>query len=238
MKNNVIFLLIIAPFIYIQKIYADPVIVIELKPYPEIANTIDCQALSQDLKRPGSIAKHCISGILDQRIVVGIMATYRGYLNLSDQYGTITFPYMHPKPKIDLLITNRIIPIMMAGNTVHHWEIEEGTPAVMYSINRQQDENTKLFYWETKKVEIPPSTRVIDVNTIVLIEKPENIYEPTGLSVTQESPHLVLPVMYVKNNQSLTSQALYMLDLRGFFGRVKNLYKKEPQRYSKQIDIL
>jgi hypothetical protein len=221
-----------------QRIYADPVVIMELKPYPEIANTVDCQNLSRDLKNPGAIAQHCISGILDQRIVMGILATYQGYLNLSDQYGMITFPYMHPKPKIDLLITNRIVPILMAGNTVHHWEIEEGTPAEMYSITRRQDENTKLFYWDTKKVEVPTSTRVIDINTIILLEKPENIFEPTGISVTQESPHLVLPILYVKNNQSLVSQALYMLDLRSFFGRVKNLYKKEPQRYSRQIDIL
>ena len=232
-----IFLLIIACFTYIQKIYADPVIVMELKPYPEISNTVNCQALSKDLQKPGSIAQHCISGILDPQLVMGILASYRGYLSISDDYGIITFPYIHPKPKVDLLITPRIMPIMMGGNTVHHWEIEEGVPAAMYSITRKQDDNTKLFYWETKQAPLPPSTRVIDLDTIILLEKPEDIYEPTGLSITQESPHLVLPIIYVKNNQSLVSQALYMLDLRSFLGRVNKMYKKEPQRYTKQIDI-
>lgn len=245
MKCIKYFFLIIACFTYKQTLFCDALIILDLKPYPILLDENRCEQMMENLKFPGKIAQYCMFGILDPNLAAGVFATYGGYLNVSDEMGLITFPYVHNKPKIKLVITSKITPILMAGNTVHHWEIDKGTPTQMYSIVRKKDEDNKISYWETTQLELPKNSRV-PVDSIILLAKPDHIVVPLpeidekgqriGVSLTQESPHLILPDIYVKKGNNLISHALYMLPLRHLFSPVRFEFKKEPQRFIKQLE--
>jgi hypothetical protein len=229
-------LIIIACFLYIKNLKADAIISLFLRPYPIIPETSFCQEVAHALKKPGKLAEYCVFGILDEKDVAGIFATYGGYLDVSDSLGHLVFPYKHPKPVIQLLVTHRITPIMIIENTVDHWEIEKDTPAAMYSIERKQDENTKLFYWDTQPASLPDKSNILP-ETMIIIAQPHYVYVPIGVSLTQESPHLVLPEIYIKRGINSLSDALYMLNLAFLFEPIHFIYKKEPQRYITQPDI-
>lgn len=226
--------LIIPCFIFVNTAYADALIVLDLKPYPLVAESEHCQELTRNLKIPGAIAQHCIFGVLDKDLVVGVFATYGGYLNVSDAYGILAFPYKHTAPKVNLLITSRLTPIMMSGNTIHHWELVQGAAADMFSIERKQDENTKVYFWDTQRKSLPDNAR-IPLETVIILAKPHHIYVPVGITPTQISQHLVLPNIFIKKGLNLISHALYALNLKHLFGPIRYEYKKEPQRYTRQL---
>lgn len=229
------FFIIIACFMYKQTTFAKGLITLHLKAYPSIINEEYCSHVHNRIKRPGKLAEYCLFGILDQRLVAGVFATYAGFLNVSDELGTLTFPYDHNKPSIKLLVSDRLTPIFMADNTIHHWELDPGTHAKMYSMERKLDEDLKLYYWDTKPIELPQNMR-IPIDSLIVVAKPENIEVPIGASDTNESPHLILPDIYVKKGNNLITHALYALNLKHLFRPVRFQFKKEPQRYIKQLD--
>lgn len=205
---------------------ADSVLVLSLKPYPTMPEQDYCHLISRSIREQGQIALHCIYGISDKQVPIGIFATNRGYLTISDQLGQIAFPYKLSKPVIDLLITPKIQPVMMFGNTVHHWQLEPHSHAVMYRYILEQDASTKLYYWTVQQIALPQNGQ-IPLNAVILFAKPHNIYIPLGITPTKESANYVLPDMYVKKGINNASQSLYLLELKHLFGSVRHLDKND-----------
>jgi len=167
-----------------------------------------------------------IKELLNPDITNGIFATYHGYLALSAPDGQISFPLWHPDPVVHLVITDRVTPIMMQSNTVHHWEIEEKTPASMYKLARTKDPNSDLFFWNVTEEKIPDNL-IIPFDAILIFAKPDTIYVPTGIVLAQDSPNLHLPDIYVKPEINKLSNALYVLYLKHFFGSIRRSIKRE-----------
>lgn len=211
-----------------QMLHPEAIMTLFLRPYPSFPHAKYCKEISNSLKSPGALANYCIFGILDKRLIDGVFATYGGYLNVSDELGQLSFPYKGAKPIIKLLITNRLAPILMAGNTVHHWELEEKSQATMFTMERKQDEATQLYYWEVKPAKLPED-HIVPLNALVIIAKPHHIFVPAGITPTQESPHMILPDIYIKKGLNLLSHSFYMLNLRHLFGPIYYDYKNEPQ---------
>jgi hypothetical protein len=236
-------ILIIACFLHIKNLQA-AVITAFFHPYPELLKENYCKDISLTLKNPPTIAQakaqaqaiapYCLYGVLDTKLAIGIIASYGGYTTASDEYGQISFPYLHTKPEIKLLVASKVTPIMMGGNTVAYWELEANSPASAYIIERKQDNDTKEFYWNTQPAQKPDNLR-IDDDTLLIIEDPPSIYIPIGATPTIESPHLILPDFYVKKGIKINSQAVYMINLRHLFSPVKNEYKKDSQGYISNI---
>ncbi len=157
-----------------------------------------------------------------------IFATYGGYLTISDYNGQIIFPRMQQKEELTLIITENIKPVFMIGNTIHHWELV--SPAQIYSVIRKQDHKTKLFYWDVQP-EKELANNIIPLTSIVLFIKPRNIIVPTGITITNDNPQLVLPTLYAKKSINPLTPTLNVLNIRQFFGALPSSIKKINNTY-------
>lgn len=170
-------------------------------------------------------------------IVAGIPVSYGGYLTVSDLQGSVSLPRLHEKPIVTFLITPRITPMVMGGLTIHHWEREEGTPAVLYIAERTQNAKTKKFEWLVHQEPLPKSM-IIKPSTIIIFAEPESIVIPTGIFQTTNQPNLVLPDLYVKDDIVLNQRSLYLLNIKQFFGPMLSIYKKKPTLYQKHPEYV
>lgn len=223
-------------------LFGDPVITFFFQPYPLLSDYTDsnkqkpselAQHIAESLKKPGKIAKACVFGLRNEH-VAGIIATHDGFLDISNGYGQITFPRKHEKPHLKLIVTSKIIPVMMTGNTVHHWELEKKVPTVAYRADQKQDQETKAYFWNIQPIELPDSNR-IPLDTIVILAKPKNMYIPSGVTLTSDSPNLILPDIYVKKGIKSAAHALYLLNLKHFFSPIRYMYHKQSTGYSRQL---
>lgn len=199
------------------------VILMSFKEFPIIENNERIVKLHKKLSQPATAAKQHLKALHNRQLLSGIFGTYAGYLNVSDYYGNMVFPRLHTPPVLNVIITSKMTPIAMLGNTLSHWELEEGTPAAMYRYEQKVDEESKLLYWDVKKVDLPENSIIPSTNSIVIVAKPQDIYIPEGITPTSSSTHLLLPDIYVKKTISKRSTAFYLLNLSHFFG---TLYEK------------
>ena len=221
-------------FCFLPNIYAEQVITLFLKQYPIISVDQAAQKLAQKLHKPGKIATNQVKNYFSPSQLSGIFATYGGYLIASDVNGEISFPRRHSKPVIYLIITEHLIPIVMSGNTIHHWELDPSMPAHMYKYEQHVDPDTHLHYWQVTQVPVP-ADHIIPLESIAIMANPKYVYVPQGITVFKETPHLVLPDIYIKKGINLTTQALYMLNLSHYFGPIIPLHKKEKLGYSRHL---
>lgn len=221
---------LIVTFLSLIENRADPVITFFMKPYGPCISSDTAQQASVNLRKPHKLAKTSLASLNTCPPIAGILSTYAGYLALSDPDGQTTFPKKHILPFVYLLITPKITPILIASNTIHHWDIAEPHRAVMYKVERLHNEAEELYYWNITKVPIPANHRV-PLESITIIMKPDHIYVPEGITLTEESNNLILPPIFVKKITKINTTALYMLNVRQFFGHSSPLYKKGTRRY-------
>lgn len=166
----------------------------------------------------------------------GIFVSFMGYLAASNYLGQVTLPFILQQPsqacsscyEFSLLITEKIVPIFMVGNTIHHWEIIPTTKNAFYSLERKQDPETQLYYWEIQEKPLP-ANNMIPLNTITIFAQPENIYVPKGITLTNSNPQLFLPPLYAKQELNRVEPSLITLKTRQFFDPVKSVTKKNNE---------
>lgn len=231
------YIFILSCFSYYLSTNADNLLTFFLNPYPNWIKKDQCEEALTLLAEPGRLAEYCAYGIVDQSLVTGIFATYAGYLAVSDEIGQISFPLLHTKPTVHVLVTNRLTPIMMLGNTLHHWELDKDVPAAMYAFDKEFDQESQLYYWNVHVVTIP-ETGHIPVDTVVLLAKPQYIFISMGITpIEQITPHYVLPNIYIKKGINIAGNALYMLNLNNFYAPIKDKLQRQPTRYLRLLNI-
>jgi hypothetical protein len=188
------------------------------------------------LKKSHGIAKQTINGIIHHHVTSGIFSSYFGFLNVSDQNGQTVFPRKQSKPVLEIIITNKITPIMMYQSTVSHWELVPGAPAEMYHAEQQEDPDTKLTFWNIEKVPLPADNHIPLQDALIIIAKPQNIMVPTGITLSEPSANLILPDMYIKKSIETARNAIYVLNLSFLFRPIDLLYKKEKIKYETLIN--
>ena len=232
-RYNIFYLFILALFYNNPILGAEQLITLFLKPYPVVSIPEASKKLVNKLHRPGKIARNQSKNYLAPS-VSGIFATYGGFLTISDLQGEISFPRKHSKPFIYLVISERITPIIMSGNTIHHWELQEGVPSAMYKMEQKVDPDTKINFWEITQ-EPAPINNQLPLESITLIADPKYIYIPLGITTFKPVPFLLLPDIYIKKGINLTENALYILNLTHYFGALIPIYKKDKDRYSRYL---
>ena len=220
---------ILAIFFSFINLKADQVIILTMAPYPVVHESPEAKRASEKLKKAGRIHKLGIKALGRNPVTKGIFSTYAGWLGMSNHDGQTTFLYKHTNPLVYLVITNKITPIMMAGNTIHHWTIEQNNEAKMYKMERLQQEQEGLFYWLTEEVSLPENG-VLPNESITILTKPKDVYVPEGVTLAENSPNLVLPTIYIKKGIKTNSNALYILNLRQFFGKLHPAHKATNDR--------
>lgn len=216
------------------QLHADALLSFFFEPYPTVFAKEYAHELDTKLKKPGRIARHRLYHQHNNNIIAGIYSTYGGFIDISDVNGQTSFPLKHDKPRILVIITTKVTPIIMAGNTVHHWELEEGTPTALYVIEKKQDTQTKLWYWEVQQHPYIED-RKIPVESLIILARPKDIYVPLGISLSKPSPHIILPTLYVKKGIKSVNNALYLLNLKQFFGPITYIYKRQAKQYSSHV---
>lgn len=165
----------------------------------------------------------------------GIIATYGGYITTSNISGQVIFPFIGQTADFLFLITESITPVIMIGNTVHHWEISPTTPAKSVSVVRNYDKKTQTYFWNVQPVE-NPKKNIIPLNAIVILQKPNDIIIPSGITITSSDAQFRLPPIYAKGTINRVTPALHALRIKNFFNPVKIIYKKQQELYySNQI---
>lgn len=181
-----------------------------------------------DFRAPGSIAKHCVACIAKHSPVAGIIATYNGYVSVSDYNGEIVFPRRHQKPVVNILITKELIPIFMFSKTIHHWELVPGVPAVMYSIKRIDNPDGDSE-WDITSMDVPADNKIHPA-TLIIDADPKFIIINQGKTPTIQSPNLVLPPVLVKKGIEIVPRSIENLDIRFLFKPVATKNKQEAVR--------
>jgi hypothetical protein len=153
----------------------------------------------------------------------GIIVSYFGFMTTSDKSGEIMFPRRHQKPDFSLLVCDNPQPIFMLENTIHHWQVGKHAKHAFYTIKREQDPRTKLYFWDVKKAALP-TDKHLPVNTLVVFAEPETVYVPEGITVANDKPQLFLPPLYAKPSHSAAKNTLAALEIRAFFDPISRIY--------------
>lgn len=217
----------------------DHIMTFFVQPYPidevgEAKNKKMIDKLQQTIATPGKIAYKITKAQIPDSLN-GFFVTYRGYVVVANMMGQITLPRLTQQPLLPVLITEQIEPIMMIGNTVHHWELSKNNPAQMYMLERKEDPETKLTFWEYKESALPENN-IIPLNALVLLTRPKDIVVPLGITLSTPDQQWILPTLYAKKNSSLLESALSILKVRQFFGPITVIRKKASNtNYASQI---
>jgi hypothetical protein len=211
------------------------VITFFFKQYPLDADAHQLQKTCATLKDPAKNESFCMNKILGYTPIAGIISTYAGYMNTSDLNGQVVYPRRHMSAKIYLLITQTITPVFMAQNTIHHWELNPGIPAQLFEAEREQEKESGEFYWHIEEIPLP-ADNVVPLESILIFGKPNNIVVQTGLIATTKMNELMLPDIFVKRDLNIIMNALYILNIRHFFGRTKFMYKFQDTSYEKLLN--
>ena len=154
----------------------------------------------------------------------GIFVTYFGYSAPSDENGQVSFPRKHQNPKFSILVSNKIDPIFMLENTIHHWELKKDASSALYTVERKQDEKSKLFFWSVEKASLSKDN-IIPLDTITIHAHPDTINIPTGITITSKSEQLLLPPVYVTSEIKLPESTLAFLQNSSFFSSVQHAFQ-------------
>lgn len=214
----------------------DSVITMFVQRYPNIKVPLAQEKLdtvSKKLQQPGYLLNKIVKSKRVETGVGGINTMYLGYVGFSDHNGQITFPRKQQKSSINLLITRKVQPVyIIAPDTVANWMLDKHETAEMYNFKLHQDSETKLYYIETKKVDLPDDN-MISLDTIIFVANPKNVFVPEGATITHYSPNLILPTIYIKKHFDFSYNALYTLSIKQYFGQVHSEYKQEDENIAK-----
>lgn len=213
-------------------------IILFVDKYPNVKipkNKETKESLSKKLKQPNFVWKDAIKQHRLSSGIPGILAMHLGNSCTSDKDGQLTFPRTFQKPVVHLLVTKGIQPVyMVAPATVHNWMLDKHMPSELYEFSFHKDEDTDLYYIDTKKVPLPKDS-MISFDTIIIISDPNNIFVPLGATMTQYSANLILPTVYIKKNFDFSYNALYTNSIQQYFEAITSDYKPEEQTIAKII---
>jgi hypothetical protein len=167
----------------------------------------------------------------------GFIALYGGYVDYSDVDGTITFPLLHKKPKVRLVITPDIKLVNLYGNTIAYEALPEKTIAKSYTIERKMDKQ-KILFWQVTESKVKKHDR-INPTSVVILTKPKNLVVTLGDFLATSDANLTIPGIYVVGNIDQEKILLNFLDIRRYFEQInvaeKVVSDKKTQRLIKNL---
>lgn len=210
------------------------VITFFLKPMAENSPTAD----SSTTKNPiGTAIKSIVNKIFNKHPQTGIYATYNGNVTVSDINGQITFLRKAVEPKLHLLITEEIEPLLtnpLQKNIIEGFVIEPTINHKFYLLERQENRSTNEYEWIVKEEPISKNKK-IPYNTIILFVNPDDVAISTISKTVKMNGNLLLPDVYIKPNSDLQLTVLSFLKIRQYFSRVKKKYEFKPELYQERI---
>ena len=214
------------------------VITLFMKPYEELEALPEFQ--TPDVKEhlfqdPFYLARTYLAGNFkyetDPR---GVYVIYKGYVDRVDFNHQVTFPRLTEKDEIDLIITRKLRPIAIVGNTVNKFVRDKKAPIAYYHLKRVTDPKTHFAYWEAAKQEVQHDLE-LSPDAMLIIAEPEEIFIPTELVVATAGPNLVLPPIYATEKLKKDHAALSFIKVNHYFAPVEKVTKIAEKRDAQMI---
>lgn len=202
-------------------------ITLMFKPYPNVKAALD------QLKKPDKLAHHTLVRITEQAPIIGIVGTYAGYIQASDENGEMIFPRKQTGTQLFLLVTPEIQPVLMFPHTVKEWELVPDKPHAYFSVNRVTDPDTELTYWNVTEAKLEPA-QPINLETIIVIANPQDLVIPTGITLTNSAVNLQLPTIYSQNSLDTSLNAITMMNMAYLFNPATQCEIKKDKYFAEQ----
>lgn len=201
------------------------------------------ERLQQKLDTPGKISQRMLkNSLLDMHATNGIFVLYAGYSAVSDINGQVMFPRKNQKPQVKILVTQSIKPLFNPtvpdpSKTLQGWQIIHPEQASYYLMQLIKNPKTNTYVWQTTEQMLPKNLIVPD-DAIIIFADPDYISIPTGNPRTAaNSPHFMLPDIYVNPKITNPLAAIRFLKIRKYFAPVPLSYKFGQRQYSVQVAL-
>ncbi len=212
--------------------HAAPRINLYLENYPLSPDKV--QRMANKMNQPRKITQYQLERLFEYQPKVGILATYAGYLDVSNVNGLLMFPRKHIAPEIMLVITPQVEPEFMFGTTIHHWKLKESEKQAFFKISREYDKEAESYFWNTTQVSAPESN-ILPLESLLIFARPKDVFVPTGITETNGSENLTLPMIYIKKGAGVLDNAFFVLQISSFLRPIEIIYKPEAKRYQDQL---
>ncbi len=228
---KILFLTILAANSH-QQFALDTIITMYLQKFPYFKapknDQKSLESISKKVQQPGYLTGKIIKSHKHSSGVPGIMCLYAGHVALSDEKGQVIFPRDQGQtPHVNILLTKGLKPAyIVAPATLHNWQIDPKQPTKMYYIQLKQNPETQLYYFEATEKSTPKNNG-IPLNTIIIISDPENVFVPLGATITDYSPNLTLPNIYIKKEFCFVYNSFYTLAIKQYFRQTDATFQQE-----------
>ncbi|MGB8468337.1 MAG: hypothetical protein WCE21_05005 [Candidatus Babeliales bacterium] len=192
----------------------------------ESADLLSVEKAQRLVSTPGLLSRYLFKKQLNTHTLSGICASYLGSMAISNINGQLTFDRKQIRPEFYILVTPIIKPVFMIGNTIHHLETAETQPKRVYQLTYQADAPTGIYFWKTMSSPLFEHN-IIPLNAVIIFADPDDVYIPEGSTIVSKQIQLALPDIYVKKSINRINHALWLLNIRQFFGSVKLHEKQE-----------
>ena len=186
------------------------------------------------LAKPAHFSRLMLQHSLRPLTYPGMYATYAGFVTHSDANGQITFPRKSLNDDLTLVVTARLQPSIVHGDTVQKLFLRQGFSAAYYHFQRMTDPDSKTSYWNITPIPTPADGTIPGL-AVVLLADPEHIIVPQEQIVTISGPTLFLPTLYATKDMDAGLTALSFLKISKYFSLVNMAYQTGNDRYDSVI---
>jgi hypothetical protein len=214
-----------------QSIFAEPNIIAFFK-YEKPQIDLEAEALQHKIDKPGKIARWGLKQLLTIPLsTLGIIGAYAGYCTVTNSIGQLIFPRKHAKDEVTLVITQKIKPVIVRGQTVRNFIVTPGAASKWYTLTRESNEKTPTAFWTTKSLEPQESAR-IPADALIIFANPEDILIPQSPIATINGTTLLLPTLSVTKHYRVEPNALQFLKISKYFSTVKLSHRYLADRFA------
>ena len=184
--------------------------------------------------KPNKLDRDMVRKYTKHHINQGILVNYAGVVTFSNEDGQVTLPLRQTKERVAVVVAQSITPVLLQGNTVHHFEVSPHVTAAYYIFERIKDRKLNKYVWKITQTKLPKNNK-IPASALVIMADPEDIMIFEGSFPTEKSPNFVLPDIYVKPTIAQENNVLHFIKTSKFFAPVKPLIKYDSDRYMRII---
>jgi|GEM_PF-4426465 len=200
--------------------------------YLPLRYDVPAQEIYQLLVKPQKNAYLVLKKIGSAHPLMGILATYAGYITTSNEFGEIIFPRHQERTPLYIAITEEIAPVMRFFGTIDHWEFSSIKDTLFIEIDLQRsttspDASGEQFSVKTVSI---PEDNIVPYATIVIFGDPDDFEIPEGLFPHNHKKHWILPPLVLKKSTGATKNMVTTLPLLQFFRPLSIIAQKpNPQ---------
>lgn len=214
-----------------QSIIAEPNIIAFFK-YEKPHIDLEAEMLQVKIDKPGKIARWGLKQLLTIPLsTLGIIGAYAGYCTVTNSIGQLIFPRKHAKDEITVVITQKIKPVIVRGQTVRNFIVTPGAAAKWYTFTRESNEKVPSAFWRVKSIDAQESAR-IPAEALIIFANPEDILIPHSPIATISGTTLLLPTLNVTKQYRVEPNALQFLKVSKYFSTVKLSHRYLADRFA------